>query len=289
MDQHRSEVLDPVHDGNLSHSAEGVAIARDNISGEAGTSGEVGEDLGSDKEPKEEVKGQDKRDQENISDNLPGVDQGTSYNSRHLANQEVIETVVVIESVQTEYANEDNRKLEAIVDESGLSLVSMKTPKGVSETDKNSCVIDIKCSSRKEFYESSEGERICRICHLTSGQSLNATTVGTVESATSEDLIQLGCACKDELGIAHGHCAEAWFKLKGNRLCEICGEAAKNVSGVTSNAFMDEWNERRFVDIDGNSSHRVVRCWRGQPFCNFLMACLVIAFVLPWFFRVNMF
>ena len=217
MDQHRSEVLDPVHDGNLSHSAEGVAIARDNISGEAGTSGEVGEDLGSDKEPKEEVKGQDKRDQENISDNLPGVDQGTSYNSRHLANQEVIETVVVIESVQTEYANEDNRKLEAIVDESGLSLVSMKTPKGVSETDKNSCVIDIKCSSRKEFYESSEGERICRICHLTSGQSLNATTVGTVESATSEDLIQLGCACKDELGIAHGHCAEAWFKLKGNR------------------------------------------------------------------------
>ena len=58
MDQHRSEVLDPVHDGNLSHSAEGVAIARDNISGEAGTSGEVGEDLGSDKEPKEEVKGQ---------------------------------------------------------------------------------------------------------------------------------------------------------------------------------------------------------------------------------------
>ncbi|KAG4392037.1 hypothetical protein GLYMA_04G063700v4 [Glycine max] len=276
MDQHRSEVLDPVHDGNLSHSAEGVAIARDNISGEAGTSGEVGEDLGSDKEPKEEVKGQDKRDQENISDNLPGVDQGTSYNSRHLANQEVIETVVVIESVQTEYANEDNRKLEAIVDESGLSLVSMKTPKGVSETDKNSCVIDIKCSSRKEFYESSEGERICRICHLTSGQSLNATTVGTVESATSEDLIQLGCACKDELGIAHGHCAEAWFKLKGNRLCEICGEAAKNVSGVTSNAFMDEWNERRFVDIDGNSSHRVVRCWRGQPFCNFLMACLHI-------------
>ena len=78
-------------------------------------------------------------------------------------------------------------------------------------------MIDIKCSSRKEFYESSEGERICRICHLTSGQSLNATTVGTVESATSEDLIQLGCACKDELGIAHGHCAEAWFKLKGNR------------------------------------------------------------------------
>uniref|UniRef100_A0A2P2PXU3 RING-CH-type domain-containing protein n=1 Tax=Rhizophora mucronata TaxID=61149 RepID=A0A2P2PXU3_RHIMU len=30
------------------------------------------------------------------------------------------------------------------------------------------------------------------------------------------DLIQLGCGCKDDLGIAHAHCAEAWFKLKGN-------------------------------------------------------------------------
>jgi len=74
-----------------------------------------------------------------------------------------------------------------------------------------------------------------------------------------------------------------------HRLCEICGEPAKNVSGVASNGFIEEWNERRFMDNDGISSPRVVGCWRGQPFCNFLMACLVIAFVLPWFFRVNMF
>ncbi|KAL3013568.1 hypothetical protein AAZX31_06G062200 [Glycine max] len=258
MDQHRGEVLDPVHDRNLSHSVEGVAIARASISGEVG---EVDEDLGSDKELKDDVKGQDKHDQENISDKLPGVDQGTSYNSNNLVNQEVIETVVVIESVQTEYVNEDNTKLEANVDESGLSLVSMKAPKGVSETDKNSCVIDIKCSSRKKIYKSSEGERICRICHLTSGQSSDATTVGTSDSATRGDLIQLGCACKGKPGIAHVHCALAWFKLKGNMLCEICGEAAKNVSGVTSNGFMEEWNERRLKDTEGNASHRVVGCW----------------------------
>ncbi|KAK7306514.1 hypothetical protein VNO77_44461 [Canavalia gladiata] len=302
--QGRDEVLDPVHegvDGNLSHLVEEVAIdgvdgsslgGRASVSSEAGTSGEVGKALGSDKEIKEgleEVKGQDKHDQEDISDKLPGVDQGTSYNLNHLVNQEVIETVVVIESVPTEYADEDNRKLEAKVDDSGLNLVSMKAPKGVSETDKNSCVIDIKCSSRKRFYENSEGERICRICHLASGQSSDSTTVGTANSDTSADLIQLGCACKDELGIAHVHCAEAWFKLKGNRLCEICGETAKNVSGVASIGFMEEWNESRFMNNDSNSSHRFGGCWRGQPFCNFLMACLVIAFVLPWFFRVNMF
>ena len=92
----------------------------------------------------------------------------------------------------------------------------MKAPKGVSETDKNSCVIDIKCSSRKKIYKSSEDERICRICHLTSEQSSNATTVGTSDSAASANLIQLGCPRKDKLGIAHVHCVEVWFKLKGN-------------------------------------------------------------------------
>ncbi|KAG5012328.1 hypothetical protein JHK86_024589 [Glycine max] len=84
----------------------------------------------------------------------------------------------------------------------------MKAPKGVSETDKNSCVIHIKCSSHKKIYKSSEDERICRICHLTSEQSSNATTVGTSDSAASANLIQLGCPRKDKLGIAHVHCVE---------------------------------------------------------------------------------
>ena len=74
-----------------------------------------------------------------------------------------------------------------------------------------------------------------------------------------------------------------------HRLCEICGETAKNVSDVTDNGFIEEWNDTRFMDSDNTSSRRFGGCLCGQPFCNFLMACLVIAFVLPWFFRVNMF
>ncbi|KAJ6728454.1 hypothetical protein OIU74_006497 [Salix koriyanagi] len=45
------------------------------------------------------------------------------------------------------------------------------------------------------------------------------------------DLIQLGCRCKHDLGFAHLYCAEAWFKLKGNRICEICGVTAVNITG----------------------------------------------------------
>lgn len=275
----RVEVLEAVRDvidENLSNLLEGV--------GEVGTSREVDNDSGSNKVEDEEVKVQEKCDE------LVMVDQGTSCNSSNLVNQEVVERVIVIESahVQNQCVNGEERKLEAKADESGLSLVSMKVPKGVSETDKDLCVIDMKCSSHKGFYESSQGERVCRICHLAFGQASDATAVENA-SAANGDLIQLGCACKDELGIAHVHCAEVWFKLKGNRLCEICGETAKNVSGVASNGFMEEWNDRRFMENDDNSSRRFGGCWRGQPFCNFLMACLVIAFILPWFFHVDMF
>lgn len=149
------------------------------------------------------------------------------------------------------------------------------------DESKDSCVIDVKCEGEvvknKEETLDGIGEKVCRICHL-NGRD------GPVESL---DLIQLGCRCKDELGTAHQHCGEAWFKMKGNRCCEICGEPAKNITGVGDCRFMEEWNENSGGDNAGAELRRGY--FRGQPVCNFLMACLVIAFVLPWFFHVNMF
>ncbi len=50
-------------------------------------------------------------------------------------------------------------------------------------------------------------ERDCRICHL--GLESNSQESGVP--------IVLGCSCKDDLGAAHKNCAEAWFKIKGNK------------------------------------------------------------------------
>ena len=50
-------------------------------------------------------------------------------------------------------------------------------------------------------------ERDCRICHL--GLESNSHESGIP--------IELGCSCKDDLGAAHKNCAEAWFKIKGNK------------------------------------------------------------------------
>ncbi|GFP84204.1 hypothetical protein PHJA_000564100 [Phtheirospermum japonicum] len=48
----------------------------------------------------------------------------------------------------------------------------------------------------------------CRICYL----SLDITN-----NQDSGIPIELGCSCKDDLATAHKQCAEAWFKIKGNK------------------------------------------------------------------------
>ncbi|XP_019169250.1 PREDICTED: uncharacterized protein LOC109165089 isoform X1 [Ipomoea nil] len=167
--------------------------------------------------------------------------------------QTVAETVIVIEP--------DNENDE--------SCVAAKA-KGRLKEDGFSCCIDVQ----------TEGQRVCRICHLNAKE----------DEAKTKDLIELGCGCKGELGFSHLRCAEAWFKLKGNRFCEICGETARNVTGAGSRSFMEEWSDGRpssgHSGSSGESGSRC--CLERQPLCNFLMGCLVIAFVLPWFFRVNL-
>jgi hypothetical protein len=79
-----------------------------------------------------------------------GGDQGASYNPpSNSVNKEALETCVVIDSpAQVECVNGgDNRKLEAKTNESGLQKLSIKEPKGMSKTDKNSCMIDLNCEN----------------------------------------------------------------------------------------------------------------------------------------------
>jgi hypothetical protein len=55
----------------------------------------------------------------------------------------------------------------------------------------------------------------CRICHLSpEGGDGHATVPGA-------EVIRLGCGCKEELGDAHRQCAEAWFRIKGDRYTSL--------------------------------------------------------------------
>ncbi|OWM65073.1 E3 ubiquitin-protein ligase MARCH2 [Punica granatum] len=45
-----------------------------------------------------------------------------------------------------------------------------------------------------------------------------------------EALIDLGCQCRGGLAKAHRSCIDTWFRSKGSNKCEICQQAATNVS-----------------------------------------------------------
>ncbi|KAK7372447.1 hypothetical protein VNO80_05825 [Phaseolus coccineus] len=124
-------------------------------------------------------------------------------------------------------------------------------------------------------------ERDCRICHL----SMDMTNH---ESGTP---IELGCSCKDDLAAAHKQCAEAWFKIKGNKTCEICGSIARNVAGAIEIQMTEQWNEANdasTVPPSGTAPPTETRnFWQGHRFLNFLLACMVFAFVISWLFHFN--
>ncbi|CAD5180020.1 unnamed protein product [Musa acuminata subsp. malaccensis] len=152
------------------------------------------------------------------------------------------------------------------------------------DAEKGACVVvDVGCGGQGTDVGGSdrEDEKVCRICHL--------SPAGGEEGS---GLIQLGCGCKGELGVAHRHCAEEWFRLKGNRYCEICGVNAKNIAGEEGSRSMEERHVRREPSIPHSHSLESDErggCWRRQSYCNFLMACFIIASIFLWFFRVSMF
>lgn len=124
-----------------------------------------------------------------------------------------------------------------------------------------------------------ESERDCRICHM----SLDS---GNQESGVC---IELGCSCKDDLAAAHKHCAEAWFKIKGNKTCEICGSIARNVAGPNEVELLEQWNEANDAATASTSvpSSETRSFWQGHRFLNFLLGCMVFAFVISWLFHFN--
>ncbi|KAI3816025.1 hypothetical protein L1987_15710 [Smallanthus sonchifolius] len=129
-------------------------------------------------------------------------------------------------------------------------------------------------------------EKDCRICHL-------SLDVNSEESGNGIP-IELGCSCKDDLAVAHKHCAEAWFKIKGNRTCEICGSTARNISSVDEVEVIDQWNEPNGstrsqarapgVTMATSEAHNF---WQGHRFLNILLASMVFAFVISWLFHFN--
>ncbi|XP_027153782.1 E3 ubiquitin-protein ligase MARCH11-like [Coffea eugenioides] len=176
---------------------------------------------------------------------------------------------------RVEDANDDSRMLSTNDSGSpeGTSLGEGREDKRPKE-ETGSHADDVKIDE-----EHLRAEQICRICHLGNEPS----------SSGSSELIQLGCHCRGELGISHRSCAETWFQQRGNRLCEICNNTAKNVRLIKDiSIYIRDYHEIRPMAVAGYDSPRESprRC---KQFCNFLLACLVVGFIISTFLRARMF
>ncbi|KVH94840.1 uncharacterized protein LOC112518037 [Cynara cardunculus var. scolymus] len=126
-------------------------------------------------------------------------------------------------------------------------------------------------------------KRDCRICQL------------SLVDDGDGDAIELGCCCKDDLAAAHKHCAETWFKIKGNKICEICNSIVSNLvvpnETLLGHGTMDVNPVATSVATAHVSAATAIRggrgCINGHRLLNFILACLVFAFVISWLFHFN--
>lgn len=178
-----------------------------------------------------------------IEKNLPVVsnnhdEKGSESSSSSTMAVNEQESVIMVRSNSSKQTDEsisidDKKKAKGVLDG---NLV------GKEDLNDKRCAIDVKLDD--DGNDSDGGrEMVCRICHLSSDQSPERGVTSVDGKMKESILVQLGCGCKDELGVAHAHCAEAWFKLKGNRICEICGEGARNIRGIIQEQMIVEWND----------------------------------------------
>ncbi|XP_073022934.1 uncharacterized protein [Primulina eburnea] len=134
-----------------------------------------------------------------------------------------------------------------------------------------------------ESYVQNNGEDIgfrCRICHSNSEGNYDD---GQEDEDSKGVRVELGCSCKGDLAVAHKQCAETWFEVKGDPICEICGFIAVNFIGELEN---------EVVNIDvlsqaseaGSETHDFKH---GHLVMTFMIAFMVLTFAISFIFHIK--
>lgn len=103
---------------------------------------------------------------------------------------------------------------------------------------------------------------------------------------SSQLIVQLVLICFDHLSLT---CKIVFFVyISHSRICEICGSTALNVAGVSDTEPIEQWSEANTSQAPPAVPPSETRSfWQGHRLLKFLVACLVLAFVVSWLFHFN--
>ncbi|GMH26813.1 hypothetical protein Nepgr_028656 [Nepenthes gracilis] len=193
-------------------------------------------------------------------------------------------------SVRNSDAEEDNESIDDHEDEhrcssgssgsSGTEIVGLFDK--MRRSSKSQCAVEVDLESGRVERKVHLGKvkQNCRICHVSFDGSNSNFGVA----------IELGCSCKEDLAAAHKQCAEAWFKIRGNKTCEICGSIARNVDEANDAEPVERCDEANSTSTTAAvPTHQADprNFWQGHRILNFLLACMVFAFVISWLLHFN--
>ncbi|CAH8392641.1 unnamed protein product [Eruca vesicaria subsp. sativa] len=150
-------------------------------------------------------------------------------------------------------------------------------------------IIDLEQGAAYGYHRRSFGGSDVSV-YYSDGEDMTSWVVETSGGGAME----LGCSCKEDLAIAHRQCAETWFKIKGDKICEICQSVAKNVGGANEMHVTSTVEERELRNGGGGEETAAVAAaiaienrWQPQRVVNIVLACMVFGFVISWLFHFH--